>query len=459
MQTHKKSILIISTIAAVIIVVNSCVKDTVYVPPVPVQTSTLEARKVTDPPLNITGFNSYWKTADYMLVNLANASTNLLNTDGLLNMTGTYTGMNSFPVNPGLKLRAAYDDVNLYILAEWTDPQINMSFKNWLFNGPTDPLKSSESKTGWTSQQNSDGLALAFEIDPASGPAGNFTTVGCAASCHSSGINSNMKPDIGKVDLWNWSLARSGMGYAQDMVSIKDSLSDDSGTKLYARNATGSTNRSGPEYEWDGTDQVVTLPDGKTATLSPGFYLLEDHKTPFTGNVATGDQLFHRTTTPGMCYSCHGNDGNGIGYNGDGAVLNFPFMNTKPRATLLYNMDRIETMANYWSGLNSSERENIIAYVRGLSGVPGYYLRKPTGSNVDITVLTNVTPINVRDASQFSPLEKKYQVLLIRKLKTNNTDDVQFDLSASTSYKFGIAIMNNDTRNHIGSKIETLNFK
>ncbi|TAL47538.1 MAG: hypothetical protein EPN92_04710, partial [Chitinophagaceae bacterium] len=145
MQTHKKSILIISTIAAVIIVVNSCVKDTVYVPPVPVQTSTLEARKVTDPPLNITGFNSYWKTADYMLVNLANASTNLLNTDGLLNMTGTYTGMNSFPVNPGLKLRAAYDDVNLYILAEWTDPQINMSFKNWLFNGPTDPLKSSES--------------------------------------------------------------------------------------------------------------------------------------------------------------------------------------------------------------------------------------------------------------------------------------------------------------------------
>jgi len=91
--------------------------------------------------------------------------------------------------------------------------------------------------------------------------------------------------------------------------------------------------------------------------------------------------------------------------------------------------------------------------------VPGYYLKTPSGSNADITVLTNVTPINVRNASQFSPLEKKYQVLLIRKLKTNNADDIQFDLSAGTSYKFGIAVMNNDNRNHVGSKIEALNFK
>lgn len=459
MQPHKKSILIISSIVAIIILVNSCVKDTVYVPPVPVQTSTLEARKVSDPPLNFTGYNSYWKTADYMLVNLSNISTSLLFTDGQLNMTGTYTGMNSFSGNPGLKLRAAYDDVNLYILAEWTDPQINMSFKNWYFNGPGDPLKSSETSNGWTSQRNSDGLALAFEIEPASGPAGSFATVGCAASCHSSGINSNMRPDAGKVDLWNWSLARSGMGYALDMVSIKDSLSDDAGTKTYVRNSVGSSNRAGPAFEWDGTSQNITTSDEQTVTLNPAFYLLEDHKMPFIGNVAEGDLLYHRAFTPGECYSCHGNNGNGIGYSGDGAVLNIPFMNTKSRATLKYNMDRVEAMPNYWSGFDSIQRENIIAYVRSLAGVPGYYLRKPTGSNADISVLTNVTPVNIRNASQFSPLEKRYQVLLIRKLKTNNTDDVQFDLSASTSYKFGIAIMNNDSRNHIGSKIETLNFK
>jgi len=459
METQKKPILIVLLIATILVVLNACVKDTAYVPPIPVQTITLEARKVTEPPLNINGYNSYWKTADYLMVNLSNESTGILNTDGQMNMTGTYRGMNDFAVDPGLKLRAAYDDVNLYILAEWTDPQINMSFKNWYFNGPSDPLKSSETSNGWTSQRNSDGLALAFEIDPASGPAGNFATVGCAASCHSSGINSNMRPDIGKIDIWNWSLARSGMGYAEDMVAIKDSLADDSGNKLFARNSNGSTNRSGPAYEWDGTDQTVTLPDGKTVILNPSFYLLENHKTPFLGDVASGNQIFHRSTRPGDCFSCHGNNGNGIGSSGEGAVLNIPFMNTKSRTTLIYNMDRVETMPNYWSGLNATERENIIAYVRGLSGVPGYYLRTPTGSSADITVVTNVTPINIRNASQFSPLEKRYQVLLIRKLKTNNADDIQFDLSANTSYIFSIAVMNNDTRNHIGSKIEILNFK
>ena len=52
---------------------------------------------------------------------------------------------------------------------------------------------------------------------------------------------------------------------------------------------------------------------------------------------------------------------------------------------------------------------------------------------------------------------RKYQ--RIRKLKTNNADAIQFDIASNTSYKFGVAVMNNDTRNHIGSKIETLNFK
>jgi len=111
METHKKSILIVLSISMASIVLNSCVKDTVYVPPVPVQTSTLEARKVSEPPLNFTGYNSYWKTADYLMVNLTNASTNILNTDGQMNMTGTYTGMNSFAGNPGLKLRAANESL------------------------------------------------------------------------------------------------------------------------------------------------------------------------------------------------------------------------------------------------------------------------------------------------------------------------------------------------------------
>lgn len=58
-----------------------------------------------------------------------------------------------------------------------------------------------------------------------------------------------------------------------------------------------------------------------------------------------------------------------------------------------------------------------------------------------------------------SNVHSKYQVLIVRKLKTNNTDDVQFDVSANKTYKFGIALMDNDGKNHIGSLVETLTFK
>lgn len=50
----------------------------------------------------------------------------------------------------------------------------------------------------------------------------------------------------------------------------------------------------------------------------------------------------------------------------------------------------------------------------------------------------------------------KYQVLITRKLQTGNADDAQF--SPATTYKFGVAMMDNDGRNHIGSRIETLEF-
>ena len=53
----------------------------------------------------------------------------------------------------------------------------------------------------------------------------------------------------------------------------------------------------------------------------------------------------------------------------------------------------------------------------------------------------------------------KYQVLITRKLKTNNADDIQFDLTANKVYTFGVALMDNDGKNHIGSAKEVLTFK
>lgn len=440
-----------------IIVTNACEKDYFYTPPPPPtseQTSTLEASHVATPPSTIN--SAYWKTADYLKINSQNVSTNQLYSDGLLNMTGSYYGLPSFSngTDPGLTLKAAYDDNNLYILAEWIDSTVNVSNSSWRWFGPADPLKGDIS-SGWTSQRNNDKFAMAFEINAASSPAGNFSSVGCAASCHTSLGTDYMFPTSGSVDLWNWNLAISApLGYAQDMVANStDSISDDSGQKMYERNWISSTNRSGPAYEWDGTTQTITTASGQSAILDPAFYIY--NKTPFIGDIQRGDSIFHRTSPPGDCASCHGS----YGVGGTEGAINLISQNKKSRAALISGMDDVSDMAAYWSPLSPSDKNDIVAFLRGLSGVPGYYLTTPDGSNADIKAISNVTPVNIKDAMLVATNHHtKYQVLITRKLRTNNPDDVQFTPSQGT-YKFGVALMDNDGRNHIGSLVETLTFK
>ena len=76
-----------------------------------------------------------------------------------------YDGLKDFNQGAGteLILKAAYDDVNVYLLVSWQDVGYNISQENWLFNGPEDPLKKDEDRFGWTSQQNDDNLIFSFE--------------------------------------------------------------------------------------------------------------------------------------------------------------------------------------------------------------------------------------------------------------------------------------------------------
>jgi len=435
----------------------ACEKDYYYETPpphVPQPTPTLEAKLVSVSPSAINSV--YWKSADYLKVTASNVSTQLLYGDGLLNMTGSYNGLSSFNSgnDPGLILKAAYDSENLYVLAEWTDSDVNASNSSWLFDGPLDPNKPDLSG-GWTSQRNCDKIAFAFEISSAASPAGTFSNVGCAASCHNNLSVPVMYPTSGKVDLWNWSLARSNpMGYAEDLVASSDSLSTDAGQKISYRNIAGTTDRSGPAYEWDGVTQSITLSSGQSAILDPGFYLF--NKTPFTGDAQKGDSIYHTLSAPGVCNSCHGENGEG----GSATAINLISMNKKSRSALISGMDIVPDMVTYWGPLTPSEKNDVVAYLRGLSGVPGYYLNVPTNSNADIKATSNVTPVQIVSAMLSSTnVHTKYQVLITRKLKTNNNDDIQFDLNTSKIYKFGVALMDNDGKNHIGSTVETITFK
>lgn len=438
--------------------IYSCEKDYLYQTPPPPKsdpTSTLEAVHVSVSPNSLTSV--YWGTADYLKVNSLNVSTNLVYNDGLLNMTGIFNGLTSFSkgADAGLKLKAAYDNDNLYILAEWTDSTLNLSNASWLYGGPTDAKKPGESTAGWTSQRNSDKIALAFEINNASSNAGTFANVGCAASCHANGNNSVMHPDFGTADLWNWDLARTApMGYAQDMNANTGNFSDDSGQPIASRNVNGTTSRSGPAYEYSGTSQNVTLPNGQASILDATYYLF--NKTAFTGDISRGDSIYHRTIDPGDCASCHGPTGAGGVAAGP---VNSIGLNAKSRAALSTSMDNIQEMSAHWGPLNSNDRNDVIAYLRGLSGVPGYYLNTPTGSNADIKALSNVTALQIKESPDPRKKHTIYKVLFIRKLKTNNADDAQFDVSPGKTYTFGVALMDNDGRNHIGSTKETLTFK
>ena len=176
---------------------QSCRND-FYAVPIPASvstaTQTLEASKVAIAPNKVT--SSYWNTANYLKVTAANISINKLYPDGWLNMTGSFSGLTSFNggKDPGLTLKAAYDNENIYILVEWQDAKADFSNGSWLYNGPADSKKS-DTTGGWTSQRNSDHVALAFEISSASSSSGTFSNVGCAASCHTSAGNSFMFRD------------------------------------------------------------------------------------------------------------------------------------------------------------------------------------------------------------------------------------------------------------------------
>ena len=445
---------------------GACEKDYNYTlppkapPKVSLPSTTLEAYYSSTAPNTIN--SSYWKTANYLTVNAKDISTNLLYDEGGLNLTNTFSGLKDFNKggNAQLVLKAGYDADFVYILAEWYDSTINLSQHTWMYNGAKDPLKPSEGSNAWTSQNNSDKFSMAFEIANAVGTSGNFATVGCAASCHGSGNNTYMVPNSGSVDIWNWSLATSSpLGYAHDMTATSTGFVNDAGGSFATRNSNGSTNRSGPAFEWDGIEQSYTLLSGTKTLLDPSYYLL--NKTAMKGNAATGDAIYIQ-----RCQVCHGVNGVGSVYKGATvAPINSIGQNKKARAAYITLMDSVpnKDMKLFWSTLTTQDKDDVVAYLRGISGSPGYVLTNPKmgTSSADITTVANITSTDISNAMSVSTNKhtKKYQILLKRKLKTNNDDDVQFDLTTNKTYVFGVALMDNDGKNHIGSVKETLSFK
>jgi mono/diheme cytochrome c family protein len=413
-------------------------------PKVPNETSTLEASFVNSAVNTVNA--PYWKSADYKSVTLADLSTkNLYTEDGHLNMTGTFNGLSDFN-NDGsedLILKAAYDDENLYILAEWTDFKADAYRSSWFFDGQADPHKS-DTTGGWTSQRNDDKLSLVFETSGIS----DFATTGCASTCHSN----QKKTTAGIADLWKWSYAESEpFGYAINLsVNSTSGIDRDDASTHYQRNANDiASYRSAPKYEFNGVKQEITKADGSSTVLDPAYYLV--NKTDFTGDAEKGYKLYLNHDKG--CLGCHGEDGKGFGENGEGADFTNPLFNGYSRDFFIErSLDDNHAGKSYFQKLNTTEQQDIIARIRGFAGVPGYYFDSDVMTEQDIKASSSasVTKVNTKITT--------YKVLLIRKLATGKANDVQFDPLAKPSVPFGIALMDADGKNHIGSLLETLTF-
>jgi hypothetical protein len=390
------------------------------VPDVPTPTTTLEASYVAITPNKITA--SYWKTADYLPITAQNQITGQVSADdGVFNTSGTFNGLLDFNLgkNPSISLKAAYTADSLYILVNWKDTTYNASQANWFYNGPADAKKAG-STTGWTSQQGDDNLRLSFSMG------------------------------AGKSDAWNWSLALSEpLGYAMDKIDNGSGAVADAGNKVYVRNAIGD-NRSGPQYDWNGAQQEVQRKPAGFTILDPGYYLL--NKKNFNGNMVKGETYFQKE-----CAGCHGITGDGEGtINPVGIRLNKPGQFNRLTRLALDNFasdpGQHEGAVHYPS--IETDRADLYARLRGFSGIPGYYLENPTGSNSDIHAVSNVKLAKIDGGNS-----KGYSVLLIRALNTGSVDDVVFNPATQPIYEFTISLMDNDVLNRIGAINRQLTFK
>jgi len=398
----------------------------VFIPPVEEQTKTLEASYVSTPP---TSFNdAYWKTADYLAVKTNEISSGqAYNEKGLLNANNMFNGKEDFNGNQesGLRLKAGYDNENLYILATWSDDTYNASWGNWFYNGPNDPRKSQDT-IGWTSQKNDDNLILAFE-------------------------NANGS------DIWKWSLSTSDpIGYMLDMHVMNNEWVFDAGTPVFERNAVDPDNfRSGPKTEWNGPTQELTrIPgvSGSFAQLDPAYFIL--NKSTFVGNVANGELLYQS-----KCANCHGISGKGDGYRTNTGVaingLGYFTRYTRTGLDQFLANGIAHPGAGYWVNLTTAQKDDVMARLRGMSSVPGVSFQVPSGSSADIRAYSNVLLGRI-DETKENP---GYKVLIIRKLQTGNADDIQFNLSESLEYEMNVYLTDDDDQNMVGENNRKLTFK
>lgn len=215
---------------------------------------------------------------------------------------------------PSVKLRSAYDDNNIYFLAEWVDPTQSLTRLPWYFD-PATQLWAQEkgaptfSATGAITRLAfyEDKLAFLWNVNNS---VSGWSSATCYKSCHtglpaSDGSSRHFTNNVTEViDMWHWKSVRGGTNAGfqfEDQNQINkypNGRQGDPGNDVYANNVQTLGTVTVPKYVIPGKSNygwitASELTDGTaktvTAVSATGVLTLSD-ATTIDPNVGTDYQ-------------------------------------------------------------------------------------------------------------------------------------------------------------------------
>jgi len=252
---QKKYFWVITTIVLALGYVISCTKDDQVIDvPKPVNSSTdLVSMKVTTPPTIDGIVDAMWENSPKLQFSTA-----------VPEVTGdVFRGYNG-NVIPSVTLRSAYDDNNIYFLAEWVDPTQSLTRLPWYFD-PASKTWAQEkgaptfSATGAITRPAfyEDKLAFLWNINNSvtgwnSGTCYKSCHTGLPASDGSSRHYTNFPSE--RIDMWHWKSVRGGVN-GPNMFEDQHQYNNypngrkgDDGNDVYTNNVQTLGGLSVPKY-------------------------------------------------------------------------------------------------------------------------------------------------------------------------------------------------------------------
>jgi len=192
-------------------------------------------------------------------------------------------------------LKSAYDDKNIYIYMQYTDPTKSIERFPWVkqTDGTWKQLKLKD-KTGHDNTYYEDKVGMYWNINTR-----GFAKKGCAISCHvtKNGKNNGFSDhSAGRkytrkagetIDMWHWKSVRTGLAFDLSHDQYVDDIADPSKGKSWGRHGDEKLSGGYKNNAKKGLNMPVYMSkDGKNMP-----YILDTQKVPFVDTFKAGDKI------------------------------------------------------------------------------------------------------------------------------------------------------------------------